>query len=128
VEIGVVLPLQGARAVHGKLLLQAAQMAVDEENANASATGSPRFALAVRNESEQWGQASNAIVQLIIQDQVLAIITSCDGRIAHQAEQIANKTGGAGPDIVERPDHDADQYSVDFFVWGRVTRSRPAPS
>ncbi|HEY2120011.1 MAG TPA: ABC transporter substrate-binding protein [Candidatus Acidoferrum sp.] len=93
VGIGLVLPLQGARAIHGKLLLQAAQMAVDEENANAASAGSPRFALAVRNESEQWGQASNAMVQLITQDQVVAIITSSDGRIAHQAEQIVNKLG-----------------------------------
>lgn len=93
VEIGLVLPLQGARAVHGKLLFQAAQMAVDQENTNAATTGSPRFALEVRNESEQWGQASNVIVQLITQDQVVAIITSSDGRVAHQAEQIVNKLG-----------------------------------
>ena len=47
----------------------------------------------MRNESEQWGQASNAIVQLITQDEAVAVITSADGRIAHQAEQIANKLG-----------------------------------
>jgi len=49
--------------------------------------------LAVRNEAERWGQASSEMVQLISEEQVAALITSSDGSIAHQAEQIANKIG-----------------------------------
>jgi branched-chain amino acid transport system substrate-binding protein len=91
IAIGIVLPLQGKGALRGKLLQQAAQIALDEENASGAMLDGKRFSLVVRDESEQWGQASNAIVQLITQDEVVAVITSTDGRIAHQAEQIANK-------------------------------------
>ena len=95
IKIGLILPLEGAQAEQGKVLLQAAQIAVEEANGKAVAQKGAglRFALAVGNESEQWGQASNAIVQLIMQEQVLAMVTSEDGRIAHQAEQIVNKFG-----------------------------------
>jgi branched-chain amino acid transport system substrate-binding protein len=93
VSIAVILPVQGKNAAQGELLRQAAQIALDMENAPGPLTDRKRFALVVRNESEQWGQASNAIVQLITQDDAVAVITSTDGRIAHQAEQIANKLG-----------------------------------
>jgi branched-chain amino acid transport system substrate-binding protein len=93
IAIGIVLPLQGKGAAHGKLLQQAAEIALDEENSRGPSADGLRFSLAVRNESEQWGQASNAIVQLITQDEAVAVIASADGRIAHQAEQIANKLG-----------------------------------
>ena len=93
VTVGIILPLQGKDAIQGKLLEQAAQIALDLENANGMLPDGKRFALVVLNESEQWGQASNAIVQLITQDDAVAVITSTDARIAHQAEQIANKVG-----------------------------------
>jgi branched-chain amino acid transport system substrate-binding protein len=93
INIGIVLPLQGSRAQQGKLLLQAAQIAVDEANAKGTALGEKPFALVIEMESEQWGQASSAIVRLITESEAVAVITSTDGSIAHQAEQIANKLG-----------------------------------
>src|SRR5450631_315126 len=51
INIGMVLPLQGTRAQHGKLLLQAAQIAVDEANAKGATPGGKRFALVIENES-----------------------------------------------------------------------------
>jgi branched-chain amino acid transport system substrate-binding protein len=93
VHIGILLPLQGKRALEGKLLLQAAQISIDEENrANPPAKGQ-QFVLAVEDESGPWGQASGAMIHLILQDEAVALITSTDGNIAHQAEQIANKVG-----------------------------------
>ena len=92
VRIGLLLPLEGTRAEQGAMLLEAAQIAVDEANEETTpANGRRTYALAVRNESEQWGRASNAIVQLIMEDQVVAVVTSVDGKIAHEAEQIVNK-------------------------------------
>jgi branched-chain amino acid transport system substrate-binding protein len=93
INIGLVLPLQGSQARHGKLLLEAARLALEEANANGVVKGTPRFALSLRNESERWGQTSAAIVQLIVQDEVVVIISAGDGSVAHQAEQIANKLG-----------------------------------
>jgi branched-chain amino acid transport system substrate-binding protein len=92
VTIGMILPLRGVREAEGRALLQAAQLAIDEEAANPLPDGR-RLALAVRDESGPWGQASNEIVRLVFDDQAVAVITSPDGNIAHQAEQIANKIG-----------------------------------
>jgi branched-chain amino acid transport system substrate-binding protein len=91
--IGVLLPLHGARAAQGTALRTAAQMALDDELASGSGTPGRRLALAFRDESERWGQASSEMAELIDQQQAIALITPADGNIAHQAEQIANKIG-----------------------------------
>ncbi len=93
VKIGLLLPLQGARAANGNLLLEAARLALAEEEAAGPLADGRHMELAVRNEAERWGQASSEMVQLISEEQVAALITSSDGTIAHQAEQIANKIG-----------------------------------
>ncbi len=91
--IGILLPLQGKQAAQGALLRTAAQMALDDELTSVTGNASPHFALAFRDESERWGQASSEMVQLIDQEHAVALITPTDGNIAHQAEQIANKIG-----------------------------------
>ena len=91
--IGVLLPLRGARAAQGAALRKAAQMALDDEISSTTGATGRRLALAFRDESERWGQASSEMVQLIDQEQAIALITPTDGNIAHQAEQIANKIG-----------------------------------
>lgn len=88
----MLLPLQEAREAEGKALLQAAQLALDEEAANPLPDGR-RLVLAVRDESGPWGRASSEIVRLIFEDRAVALITSTDGGTAHLAEQIANKVG-----------------------------------
>lgn len=88
--IGMMLPLSGPLAADGRALLQAAQMAIDDE-AKIPLPDGQRLALTVHDESGPWGQASNEIVHLIFEDNAIAIITSPEGNIAHQAEQIANK-------------------------------------
>jgi len=93
VKIGLLLPLQGASAADGQSLLAAADMALAEEEAAGPLADGRHLALAVRNQAEQWGQASSEMVQLISEERVTALITSSDGNIAHQAEQIANKIG-----------------------------------
>ena len=92
VTIGMMLPLTGPFAAEGKSLFHAAQLALDEENKTPLPDGQ-RLALAARDESGPWGQASDEIVHLILEDNAVAIITSPDGAIAHQAEQVANKIG-----------------------------------
>jgi ABC-type branched-subunit amino acid transport system substrate-binding protein len=89
--IGMILPLRGVHEAEGKALLAAAQIALEEEQALGALVDDRRLALAVRDESGPWGQASSEILRLIEQDHVLAVITSANGATAHQAEQIANK-------------------------------------
>jgi len=91
--VGILLPLQGKRVAHGALLRTAAQMALDDELSSATNATARRLALAFRDESDHWGQASSEMVQLIEKDNAIALITPTDGNIAHQAEQIANKIG-----------------------------------
>jgi branched-chain amino acid transport system substrate-binding protein len=66
-------------------------MAVDDENA-ASPPGH-RLTLVARDESGPWGQASTQIVNLVFNEQAVALITSGEGGSAHLAEQIGNKVG-----------------------------------
>jgi branched-chain amino acid transport system substrate-binding protein len=93
VKVGLLLPLQGASAAEGQSLLAAAEMALAEEEAAGPLADGRHLAFAVRNQAEQWGQASSEMVQLIAEERVAALLTSSDGNIAHQAEQIANKIG-----------------------------------
>jgi branched-chain amino acid transport system substrate-binding protein len=91
--IGLILPLQGRQEGQGKALLAAAQLALEEEQAAGPLPDGRRLILAARDESGPWGHASSEIVKLIEQDHSLALITSSNGSIAHQAEQISNKLG-----------------------------------
>jgi branched-chain amino acid transport system substrate-binding protein len=91
IHIGLILPLTGSRQTQGEALRRAAQMAVDDENA-ASPPGH-RLTLVTRDESGPWGQASTQIVNLVFDDQAVALITSGEGGSAHLAEQIGNKIG-----------------------------------
>jgi len=93
VKIGLLLPLHGTSAADGRFLLEAANMALAEEEATGPLADGRHLALAVHNQAEQWGQASSEMVHLITEERVAALITSQDGNIAHQAEQIANKIG-----------------------------------
>jgi len=93
VKIGLLLTLRGANAADGQFLLAAANMALVEEEAAGPLADGRHLALAIRNQAEQWGQASSEMAQLISEEQVAALITASDGNIAHQAEQIANKIG-----------------------------------
>jgi len=89
--IGMILPLRGPQEAEGKALLAAAQIAIEEEQARGALPDGRKLALAVRDESGQWGQASGEILRLIEQDHALAVVTSANGATAHEAEQIANK-------------------------------------
>lgn len=89
--IGMILPMQGPQQAEGKALLAAAQVALEQEQARGPLPDGRKLALAVRDESGPWGQASSEILKLIEQDHALVLLTSANGSIAHQAEQLANK-------------------------------------
>lgn len=89
--IGIILPLRGPQGPEGKALLAAAQIALEEEQERGVLPDGRKLALAVRDESGPWGQASSEILKLIEQDHAVVLLTSANGTTAHQAEQIANK-------------------------------------
>ena len=89
-KIGFLAPLTGPHQDEGKALLQAAQLAIEDEGASPLPEGR-RLSLVPRDQNGLWGRASNEVVHLVYEDQAVAIITSLDGASAHLAEQVANK-------------------------------------
>jgi len=92
IKIGLLAPLTGPRQNEGKALLQAAQLAMEDEAANPFPAGR-RLSIVARDQSDSWGRATNEIVRLVFDDQVAALVTSLDGDSAHLAEQVGNKVG-----------------------------------
>jgi len=92
IKIGFLAPLTGSRQDEGKALLEAAQLAIEDEAASRSPEGR-RVSIVPRDQSGPWGRASNEIVHLVYEDQAVAIVTSLDGGSAHLAEQVGNKVG-----------------------------------
>lgn len=91
IKIGILVMLKGPRKAQGEALIQAAQMALEEEAPNA--LPGHRLALVVRDATGPWGRASGEIVRLIFDDQSVALITCADGNMAHLAEQVGNREG-----------------------------------
>ena len=92
IKIGFLAPLTGSRRDEGKALLEAAQLAIEDEATSQLPEGR-MLSLVPRDQSGPWGRASNEIVHLVYEDQAVAIVTSFDGASAHLAEQVANKVG-----------------------------------
>ena len=92
IRIGLLAPLTGPRQAEGLALRNAAQMAMEDENA-ASLPGNHHLALVTGDENGRWGQAAAEIVHMVFDDDVVALITSAEGRSAHLAEQVAIKVG-----------------------------------
>lgn len=93
IRIGIIAPLQGPEKQDGKLIVQAAQMALKDE-ANHPLPGGLRLELAVGDESgPAWGHAAESIMRLVLDDHAIAVVTSASGSTAHLAEQVCNRIG-----------------------------------
>ena len=92
IKIGFLAELTGPHLDEGKALLQAAQLAIEDETASPLPEGL-RLAIVPRDQSGLWGRTSNEVVHLVYDDQAVAIVTSLDGGSAHLAEQVGNKVG-----------------------------------
>jgi branched-chain amino acid transport system substrate-binding protein len=92
IKIGFLAPLTGSRQDEGRALLEAVQLAVEDEAASPLPAGR-RLSIVPRDQSGPWGRTSNEIVHLVYEDRAVAIVTSLDGGSAHLAEQVANKAG-----------------------------------
>jgi len=92
IKIGFLAPLSGSGQDEGIALLEAAQLAMEDEAPN-PLPDARRLSIVPRDQSGPWGRASNEIVRLIYEDQAVAIVTTLDGGSAHLAEQVGNKVG-----------------------------------
>ncbi|HZO99495.1 MAG TPA: ABC transporter substrate-binding protein [Terriglobia bacterium] len=92
VKIGLLVPQAGPRKSEGQALLEAAQMALEDEASNPFAKDR-KLALVMGDESGPWGRVSSEVVRLIYEEEAVALITSAEGGSAHLAEQVGNKIG-----------------------------------
>jgi branched-chain amino acid transport system substrate-binding protein len=92
IKIGMIVPLQGPCKTEGAALVQAARLGIEDE-AGSPLPGGRRLALVPRDQSGPWGLASSKIVELVIEERVLAVVTSTSGIMAHLAEQVGNRLG-----------------------------------
>lgn len=70
---------------------QGAELAVQLTNASGGYQGKP-YRLEVRSCKGPWGVTSREVVNLVYDEDALAIVASADGRNTHLAEQVATKT------------------------------------
>jgi branched-chain amino acid transport system substrate-binding protein len=93
IRIGMLAPLQGPRKAEGDAMVAAARIALRDAGGGAL-PGGRRVELAVRNEGgASWGAVSDAVIDLMMKDDVVAIITSTSGADAHLCEQVGNRMG-----------------------------------
>lgn len=92
----------------GVKLLQGAQLAVAQANAQGGYRGRLPFELVVRNDNGSWRSAGDAVIALAYRDSVWAILGSVDGQNTHVAIRVALKieipvmmSGDTDPTAVE---------------------------
>ncbi len=91
--IGLLAPLRGPEKADGEALVAAAKMALRDATRRPMPAGR-RLELAIGDESgPSWGHVSDVILHLVLQQDVLALITSTNGTDAHISEQVGNRIG-----------------------------------
>ena len=92
VRIGFLGPVENhPDAPLGRLMLNGAQLAIDEWNARGGYGGKP-FKLMIHNDQALWGASSNEIVKLAYDDKVWAMLGSLGGDSTHIALRVSLKT------------------------------------
>lgn len=91
--IGLLAPLRGSEKAEGNALVAAAKMALQDATQRPMPAGL-RVKLAIGDESgPSWGHVSGVILHLVLQQNVVALITSANGTDAHVSEQVGNRIG-----------------------------------
>ena len=92
-RIGILIPMHGPEKADGNAILLAAQMALHDASRYPMPQGR-RLALAIGDESgPSWDQVSDKVMHLILNQNVVALITSTNGTSTHISEQVGNRIG-----------------------------------
>ncbi len=92
IRIGLLASLSGPEKKADDALVEAAQLAAEDENA-VPFPGGRRLAIILRDQYGLWGKASKEVIHLTYEDQAVAVVATLDGGNAHLAEQVGNKIG-----------------------------------
>lgn len=108
VRIGVLVPTGGRYGSRGVRMLEGTRLAVEEANAAGGYADGMPFELSVRDESEAWGAAANAVVDLASDERVVALVGALDDSASHVVTRVLLKveiplvnTGGVDPTLTE---------------------------
>ena len=142
VKIGVLAPFERSHEGYiGRPIARAAQIAIDEANAEGGYHGIP-FELVVHNDTGLWGASANEIVSFSYEDSVWAVIGTVDGANTHIAIRVALKTelpivnvGDTDPTLVETKipwvfrniaDDRQMAYTMAYYVYRQQEHQRVA--
>ena len=93
VYIGLLAPMHGPAMAEGAAMVASANMALNDSTQR-PLPGGRRVELAIGDESgPAWGHVSDVILQLVMQKNVVALVTSTDGTDTHVSEQVGNRIG-----------------------------------
>ena len=93
VYIGLLAPMHGPAMAEGAAIVAAATMAL-KDSMQRPLPGGRHVELAIGDESgPAWGHVSDVILQLVLQKNVVVLITSTDGADTHVSEQVGNRLG-----------------------------------
>ncbi len=93
VYLGLLAPMHGPEMAEGEALVAAAKIAL-QDSAHLPLAGGRHVELAIGDESgPAWGHVSDVILQLVLRQNVVALITSTDGTDTHVSEQVGNRIG-----------------------------------
>ncbi|MHC5115820.1 MAG: ABC transporter substrate-binding protein [Planctomycetota bacterium] len=119
VKLGFIGPIESTVSVStggrsdqealGKKMLQGAQLAIEQANAEGGYRDrNIPFELVVKNDNGLWGASGNEIVDMVYKDRVWAILGTIDGanshiaiRVALKAEVLMMNSGNTDPTFVE---------------------------
>jgi len=93
IRIGILAPVHGPQKADGEAIVRAAQMALRDASKRPM-PGGRHLALTLADESvPPWGLLGDEIINLVMREKVIAVVTCADGVTAHLSEQIGNKIG-----------------------------------
>ena len=93
IRIGLLAPLSGSRKPEGEAMVAAARMAL-QDSAPRGIVDGRRVTLSIEDSSSpSWGVVSDAVIRLVLNEEVIALITSTSGADAHLSEQVGNRVG-----------------------------------
>lgn len=139
--IGLVTPRSGPDGPVGRWIEAAVRLAIDDANAEGGyGDAKLPFALAVRDEGAQWGQAGDAMVDLVEQDGAWAVMGAYEDANSHVMTRVVLKaqvpnvnTCGPDPTLTEhnvpwvlrnRPDDRQAAYRLVRKIYAEDGRKR----
>lgn len=109
VVIGLIVPMSAYDGVAGRRIRAAVEMAIEHANAEGGFGPSKMpFALAVRDEGAKWGQAGDAMVDLVEEDGAWVVMGGYEDQNSHVVTRVVLKvqvpnvnTAGTDPTLTE---------------------------